>query len=146
MLWYHRCVVEEMFNRTVFSENCVTRVALFSFHPTTIKQGDEIVNEVYVSGKIVKMQRRPVAPEDDRFYFLLQVAHRAPLSPIVVENFVVYTWRQTAKWAIQHLSIGDEVLVKGALTHICSDMRRTVISAARVIITRHSTPPGSQQD
>lgn len=98
------------------------------------------MNEVYVSGKIVKMQRCPVPLDVDRFYFLLQVTHRLPSNQIIVDHFVVYTWNNAAKWAAQNLQPGDEVMVKGTLTHMRSeDMRSTVISALRVIITQHNT-------
>lgn len=98
------------------------------------------MNEVYVSGKIVKLQRCPVSLETDRFKFLLQVTHRLPPNQITIENFVVYTWNNTAKWAAQNLHPDDEVLVKGSLTHMQSnDVRSTVISALRIIITQHNT-------
>ena len=98
------------------------------------------MNEVYVSGKIVKLQRCPVPLETDLFKFILQVTHRLPTNQITVDNFVVYTWNNAAKWAAQNLHSGDEVLVKGSLTHMQSnDVRPTVISALRVIITQHNT-------
>lgn len=98
------------------------------------------MNEVYVSGKIVKLQRCPVSLETDHFKFILQVTHRLPTNQIAIDNFVVYTWNNAAKWAVQNLHPGDEVLVKGSLTHMQSDdARSTVISALRVIITQHNT-------
>lgn len=98
------------------------------------------MNEVYVSGKIMKLQRCPVPLETDRFKFILQVTHRLPTNQITIDNFVVYTWNNAAKWAAQSLHSGDEVLVKGSLTHMQSDdVRSTVISALRVIITQHNT-------
>ena len=98
------------------------------------------MNEVYVSGKIVKLQRCPVSIETDRFKFILQVTHRLPANQITIDNFVVYTWNNAARWAAQSLHLGDEVLVKGSLTHMQSnDARSTVISALRVIITQHNT-------
>ena len=98
------------------------------------------MNEVYVSGKIVKLQRCPVPHEADRFFFLLQVTHRLPSYQIAIDNFVIYTWNNAAKWAAQNLQSGDEVLVKGSLTQMQSnDARSTVISALRVIITQHNT-------
>lgn len=100
------------------------------------------MNEVYVSGKIVKLQRCPVPREADRFFFLLQVTHRLPSNQITIDKFVVYTWNNAAKWAAQNLQSGDEVLVKGSLTHMRSgDARPTVISAIRVIITQRNTQP-----
>lgn len=100
-----------------------------------------MMNEVYVSGKIVKLQRCPVPHEADRFFFLLQVTHRLPSNHIAIDNFVIYTWNNAAKWAAQNLQSGDEVLVKGSLTHMRSgDTRPTVISAIRVIITQRSAP------
>lgn len=97
------------------------------------------MNEVYLSGKIVKLQRCPVPLEADRFYFLLQVTYRLPSNQITIGNFVVYTWNNAAKWAAENLHPGDAVLVKGTLTHIQSaDVRSTVISALRVIITQHN--------
>lgn len=105
------------------------------------------MNEVYVSGKIVKMQRCPVPLEADLFYFLLQVTHRLPTNQITIDNFVVYTWNNAAKWAAQNLQTGDEVLVKGTLTHIRSaDVRSTVISALRIIVTQHNAQhaPGKE--
>lgn len=98
------------------------------------------MNEVYVSGKIVKLQRCPVSLETDRFKFVVQVTHRLPTNQITIDNFVVYTWNNAAKWAAHNLHPGDEVLVKGSLTHMQSnDSRPTVISALRVIITQHNT-------
>lgn len=98
------------------------------------------MNEVYVSGKIVRLQRCPVSLETDRFRFVVQVTHRLPTNQITIDNFVVYTWNNAAKWAAQNLHPGDEVLVKGSLTHMQSDdVRSTVISAVRVIITQHNT-------
>lgn len=97
------------------------------------------MNEVYVSGKIVKLQRCPVSLETDHFKFVLQVTHRLPTNQVIIDNFVVYTWNNVAKWAAQNLHPGDEVLVKGSLTHVQSDdVRSTVISALRVIITQHN--------
>lgn len=98
------------------------------------------MNEVYVSGKILKLQRCPVSLEVDRFFFLLQVTHRLPSTQISIDNFVVYTWNNAAKWAAQNLQSGDEVLVKGSLIHMRSgDSRPTVISAVRVIITQRNS-------
>lgn len=105
------------------------------------------MNEVYVSGKIVKLQRRPVPPDTDRFKFVLQVTHRLPTNQITIDNFVVYTWNNAAKWAAQNLQSGDEVLVKGSLTHMHSDdVRPTVISALRVIITQHNSPQAPRNE
>ena len=105
------------------------------------------MNEVYVSGKIVKMQRCPVPLEADRFYFLLQVTHRLPTNQITIDNFVVYTWNNVAKWAAQNLQTGDEVLVKGTLNHIRSaDARSTVILALRIIITQHNAQHAPSQE
>ena len=97
------------------------------------------MNEVYMSGKIVKLQRCAVHLEADRFFFLLQVTHKMSSGQVTIEKFIVYTWNEDAKWAAQHLQAGDEVLVKGMLTHIRSiDERVTVISALRIIITQHN--------
>lgn len=54
------------------------------------------MNEVYVSGQIVMMQRCPVPLEVDQFYFLLQVTHRLPINQITFDNFVVYAWNNAA--------------------------------------------------
>lgn len=105
------------------------------------------MNEVYVSGRIVKLQQCPIPLEMDSFYFLLQVAHRTPTKQIICDNFVVYTWNNLAKWAAQNLQAGDNVLVKGTLIHLrSSDVRATVISALRVILTQSNTQqaPGKE--
>lgn len=95
------------------------------------------MNEVYVSGRIVKLQRRPVPPDVDRFYFQMQTTQRDPTGRIIVDTFVVMTWNKTAQWAANNLHTGDEVLVKGALTNLRSDnVHTTVISALRIIITQ----------
>ena len=98
------------------------------------------MNEVYVSGKIMKLQRCPVPLETDRFKLILQVTHRLPTNQITIDNFVVYTWNNAAKWAALNLHPGDQVLVKGSLIHMKSDdMRSIVISALRVIVTQRNT-------
>ena len=98
------------------------------------------MNEVYVSGRIVKLQRRSVPFDADCFRFILQVTHRLPSKQITIDNFIVYTWNNAAKWAAENLQPGDEVLVKGALTHMQSDnLRSTAISALRIIVTQHDT-------
>ena len=105
------------------------------------------MNEVYVSGKIVKLQRCPVPHEADRFLFLLQVTHRLSSNQITIDNFVICTCNDAAKWAAQNLQFGDKVLVKGSLTHMQSGVTRPmVISAIRVIIIQRNTqdPPGNE--
>ena len=105
------------------------------------------MNEVYVSGKIVKLQRCPVPHEADRFLFLLQVTHKLSLNQITIDTFVIYTCNNAAKWAAQNLQSGDTVLVKGSLTHMRSGATRlTVISAIRVIIIQRNTQnsPGNK--
>lgn len=97
------------------------------------------MNEVYVSGRIVKLQRCSMFCDVEHFRFLLQVTYRDPMNQVAVENFVVDAWNEVAKWAEQNLHTGDDVVVKGAITHMrVADKGKMVVSAKRIIITQRS--------
>lgn len=97
------------------------------------------MNEVYISGKIVKLPQYVFSPETDYFHFLLQVTFFDSSDQIVINNFVVTTYNQNAKWAIHHLHLGDEILIKGMLNSIqIENTKPTVISASQIIIVQHA--------
>lgn len=93
------------------------------------------MNEVYLEGVIVSVEKPVAADKNNHLVYQLRMTHRNRQGQLKQELFTVNAWNRLADWAEKNIGPGIPVFVKGYLTQ-CSHggAAATEVTASRFVI------------
>ncbi len=93
------------------------------------------MNEVYLEGVIVSVEKPVAADKNNHLVYQLRMTHRNRQGQLKQELFTVNAWNRLADWAEKNIGPGIPVFVKGYLTQRShGGAAATEVTASRFVI------------
>lgn len=93
------------------------------------------MNEVYLEGRITRVEEKLHPTPEKHTLLTLEVTHRTQAGIIRREQYPVNTWRNLAVWSLRNLRPGHQVLVSGYLTQRIQEQQAyTEVTANRILL------------